>query len=163
MGARGKSGRYSVFLGHIGAACIVIGITASGLWKEEAQTLAANGDSLKIAGYTVIYNGSVDIKGDNFGAKKAELKITGADGKEITRLFPEYRTYDINSNNTSEAAIYYSLAGDLYSVIGAGGKDGKTTLRLYFQPMINLIWLGFVLMAMAGITSCLTKHYKPNL
>ncbi len=162
IGAKGRSGRYSVFLGHIGAACIVVGITASGLWKEEAQTMAANGDSLKIAGYNVAFIGSSDIKGENFSAKKAELRIAGAGGEIITSLFPEYRTYDINANNTSETAIYYSWAGDLYSVIGAGGKDGKTTLRLYFQPMINLIWLGFVLMALGGITGLLAKNYKPK-
>jgi cytochrome c-type biogenesis protein CcmF len=160
VGSRGRSGRYPVFLGHIGAACIVVGITASGLWKEEAQMLASSGDSLKIAGYNVIYKGSSDIRGENYSAKKAELAIADSKGEQISGLFPEYRTYDINGNNTSETAIYYSWAGDLYSVIGEESKDGKTTLRLYFQPMINLIWLGFVLMALGGITSCLTKNRK---
>lgn len=160
IGAQGKRGKYSVFLGHIGAACIVVGVTASGLWKEEAQMLAAEGDSLKLAGYTVNYVGSTDITGENYKAKRAELLVNDKKDKIITTLFPEYRTYVINGNNTSETDIYYSLTGDLYSVIGETSKDGKVTLRLYFQPMINLVWLGFVLMALGGITSCLTRNHK---
>jgi cytochrome c-type biogenesis protein CcmF len=160
IGSRGKRGRYSVFLGHIGAACMVVGITASGLWKEEAQMLAAKGDSLSIAGYTVSYVGSTDIIGENYKAKRAELRVSIDNDKTITTLFPEYRTYAINGSNTSETDIHYSLTGDLYSVIGESSTDGKTTLRLYFQPMINLLWLGFVLMAVGGITSCLTKNHN---
>ncbi len=158
LGSRGRRGRYAVFFGHIGAAFIVVGITASGLWKEEAQMLAANGDSLAIAGYKVEFVETADVTGQNYKAKKAHLLLMDAGGKMIKELSPEYRTYDITGSNTSETAIYYSLAGDLYSVIGASGAGGKTTLRLYFQPMINFIWLGFVLMALGGITGYLTGN-----
>ncbi|MEQ1705438.1 MAG: heme lyase CcmF/NrfE family subunit [Rickettsiales bacterium] len=155
--AHGKRGRYSVFLGHIGAAFIVVGITASGLWKEEAQLLVKNGDSATFAGYNLLYENSSDVAGDNYTAKRAEILVSGKDNKPLARLFPEYRNYPIGGTTTSEVDIYHSVTGDLYSVIGEMANGGKTTLRLYFQPMINLIWLGFVLMALGGITACLSN------
>lgn len=156
ISARGKRGKYAVFLGHIGAAFMVVGITASGLWKEEVQKQVSQGESLEIAGYNVFYIEKTDIIGDNFTANRAHLKVIDKSGnyeKDVADLFPEYRTYSISDSNTSETAIYYSLTGDLYSVIGETSPDGKIAIRLYFQPMINLIWLGFVLMASGGIVS----------
>ena len=162
VGARGKRGKYPVFFGHIGAAIIVMGITASGLWKEEVQMRVAKGDSLAIAGYNLSYVGSTDVTAGNYQAKRAELQVRNKDNKIITTLFPEYRTYAINSSNTSETDIYYSWAGDLYSVMGETTKDGKVTIRLYFQPMINFIWVGFALMALGGAIGGLTRNNKPS-
>jgi cytochrome c-type biogenesis protein CcmF len=163
LGAKGRSGRYAVFLGHIGAALMVAGITASAAWKDEVQLQAAAGDLLNIAGYNVTYKGSKDITGENYTAKQAELQVVGKDGAIISSLFPEYRTYSIRGSNTSETDIYYSPVGDIYSVIGETSPEGKTAIRLYFQPMISLIWLGFMLMALGGITSIIKirKYQKP--
>ena len=172
--SKGKSGKYSVFLGHIGAGIMVLGITASGLWKEEKQGLLAPNDFLTIAGYNVYYKGISDITGENYSAKRAELvvqimptvlastKSTSHDYgiKTITTLFPEYRTYAIRGSNTSEADILSSVYGDLYSVIGETNSDGKTAIRLYFQPLINFVWLGFIVMAFAGIFSLINFGKK---
>jgi cytochrome c-type biogenesis protein CcmF len=159
--AKGKRGKYSVFLGHIGAAIIVVGITASSLWKEESQLMVKSGDTAAFAGYNILYENSTDIIGKNYTAKRAEILVSDNNNKSLDRLFPEYRNYPVGGNTTSEVDIYNTLIGDLYSVIGESARDGRTTLRLYYQPMINFIWLGFVLMALGGITTFLSRrNYK---
>ena len=163
LNSHSRHGRYGVFLGHIGAAFIVVGITASGLWKEELQLLVKNGDATFFAGYNILYENSTDIAGENYTAKRAEILVSSKDNKPLTRLFPEYRNYPVGNNTTSEVDIYNAVSGDLYSVIGDATKDGRTSLRLYFQPMINFIWLGFVLMALGGITTFSNnRNYKNN-
>lgn len=159
--AKGRRGRYSVFLGHLGAAVIVVGITASGLWKEELQLLVKNGDSTNFADYNVRYENSTDITGKNYTAKRAEILVSDKENKPLVHLSPEYRTYPVGGSATSETAIYHALSGDLYSVVGETAKDGRAMLRLYFQPIINFIWLGFVLMALGGITTFTSnRNYK---
>ncbi len=158
IGASGKRGKYAVFLGHLGAAIIIIGITTSSLWKEETQKQTALGEKLEISNYTVIYESNIDITNGNYTAKQAKLRVEDKQGNLITNMFPEYRNYPISENTTSETDIYYSPIGDLYSVIGETRSDGKTAIRLYFQPMINFIWLGFILMAISGIVACFTKY-----
>ncbi|MEQ1789701.1 MAG: heme lyase CcmF/NrfE family subunit [Rickettsiales bacterium] len=160
VGSRGRRGRYAVFLGHIGAAFIVIGITSSSLWKEEVQKQVIKGESLTIAGYTINYVGIKNATGKNYSSEIGQLKLEDKHGKILANLFPEYRKYSINGSQTSETDIYYGWLGDLYSVIGETSADGKTAIRLYFQPMISFIWLGFVLMALGGIISVLTSNRK---
>ena len=165
VNASGKRGKYSVFLGHIGAAIMVVGITASSLWKEEAQGLLASGEAINISGYDVTYGGSKNISGENYSAARAELLVKNKSGEQVTILYPEYRTYPIGGQKTSETAIYSSPLGDLYSVVGETTTSGKTSIRLYFQPLINLLWLGFVIMSVGGITSLFThvrQHHNPQ-
>lgn len=153
----GKHGKYSVFLGHIGAALMVAGITASTAYKSETEGLLSPNQSLKIAGYEVIFKGISDNENDNFLAKRAEILVKNKSGAEITTLQPEYRTYKIRGSNTSETAIYSSVYGDLYSAIGET-KNGKTAIRLYFKPMIYLLWLGFMIISASGIINIMKKR-----
>jgi cytochrome c-type biogenesis protein CcmF len=153
----GKRGKYSVFLGHIGAAIMVAGITASTAYKSETEGLLSPNQSLKIAGYEVILEKISDENNDNYLAKRAELLVKNSSEKEITTLQPEYRTYKIRGSNTSETAIYSNIYGDLYSAIGET-KDGKTAIRLYFKPMIYLLWLGFMIISASGIISIIKKR-----
>lgn len=146
-------GRYAVFLGHIGVACMVVGVTASSLWKEEVQRQAEQGEVLHIAGYTVNYVGRVEMENENYSTKQVELHVEDRRGRKITNLFPEYRKYIISGSNTSETAIHYGLSGDLYAVVGETLPDGRTAIRLYFQPLVSFIWLGFILMAVGGVLS----------
>jgi cytochrome c-type biogenesis protein CcmF len=138
----------SVFFAHAGVAMLVIGITGAGLWQEELNRNVSAGDKLDIAGYHLTYVGEETVRGANFDAKRAELSI---EGKDI-RLFPEYRSYDIRRSSTSEAALYSTWSGDLYAVIGEG--DGEhTALRLYYNPAIRFVWLGCLMMGLAGAMS----------
>jgi len=157
VNAGGKRGKYSVFMGHIGAALMVAGITASTAYKAETEGLLSPNQSLKIAGYEVVFKEISDNENDNYSAKRAEFLVKNNSGAEITTLHPEYRTYKIRGSNTSETAIYSSIYGDLYSAIGET-KDGKTAIRLYFKPMIYLLWLGFVIISASGIISITLKN-----
>ena len=157
LNSGGKRGKYSVFCGHIGAACMIAGITASSAYKSETEGLLGVGQSLKIAGYEVIYQGITNFENDNFTANRAELLVKNSSDTEITNLQPEYRTYKIRGVSTSETAIYSSIYGDLYSAIGET-KDGKTAIRLYFKPMIYLLWLGFMIISASGIISITRKR-----
>jgi len=155
-----KRAKYAVFLGHIGAAVFVAGVVASSLYNSETQGLLMVGDKLNIVGYSVKYDGISDEKGENFTAKRANLVVANQAGEEIVRLFPEYRTYAIRGSSTSETAIYSTFAGDLYSASGETSAEGKTPIRLYYKPMIYLIWLGFVLVCSSGIVSLARINYK---
>jgi LPXTG-motif cell wall-anchored protein len=43
-------------------------------------------------------------------------------------------------------------------VAGEKQQDGKLALRAYYVPMISFIWIGFVLIGMAGFIS-LRRNY----
>ena len=51
---------------------------------------------------------------------------------------------------TTEAGIHASWRGDLYVVLGDQLKDGAYSVRVYFNPMVRLIWLGALVMFLGG-------------
>lgn len=149
-----------VFLGHFGAACMVAGIVASSLYNNEEQAMLGIGDTISIAGYVVEYAKSDDVRGANYQAQRATLVVKEENGRHITTLFPEYRKYEIRGSTTSETGIYSGITGDLYSAVGEIDKNGKIALRLYYKPMIYLIWLGFVLICCSGFFALINKRIK---
>jgi cytochrome c-type biogenesis protein CcmF len=147
-------GRFSVFWGHLGAALLVAGVTGAGLWNSEREMSMAVGDRLEIAGYDIKLDNITTQETSNHQSLRAEFTV---DGK--WSLTPEYRIFSIRKTGTSIASIAPTLGGDLYGVIGepVAGSD-KIPARFYYNPLTYLIWAGFVLMALGGLTAILQRH-----
>lgn len=151
--------RYSVFLGHFGAALMVAGITGVGLWKSDTELWMNPGAKTDFAGYSVIYTNDRFHEEHGYKAHSAELRLEDRRGNVIATLIPEYRRYGIRAITTSEAAIVATGFRDIVAVIGETSDDGKrTAVRLYSVPMIRFIWAGFVLMALGGIVGVARRY-----
>ena len=76
-------------------------------------------------------------------------------------LRPEKRVYPVQGMPTTEAAIRSTLAGDLYVVIGdAEGAAGAYVTRLYFNPLVALMWIGALAMILGGVLSVSDRRYR---
>ena len=51
---------------------------------------------------------------------------------------------------TNEAALMMRGAGQLYLSLGDSNPDGSVSIRVYYKPMVMLIWLGAVVMMLGG-------------
>ena len=61
---------------------------------------------------------------------------------------------------TSEVGLYQMLLGDLYVVMGdRAGTEGRT-VRVYFNPLVSLIWLGALIMFLGGVISLTDRRYR---
>ena len=49
------------------------------------------------------------------------------------------------------------LDGQLYTVLGAAGRQGRWQLRLWWKPFVTLIWLGGALIALGGALSLIGR------
>lgn len=146
-----------VWLGHTGAALLVLGITCTGLWSSEVEGFASTGDHLSLAGYTINYRGEEAITTPNYTALRAILELHQKE-KRVATLLPEYRHYAMRGTTTSEAAIYSAMAYDIYAVIGEKNEAGKTAIRLYFRPGISWLWLGASMIAVSGVIAVLNRR-----
>lgn len=76
-------------------------------------------------------------------------------------LSPEKRLYVVQNQPTTEAAIYPTLWGDLYAVIGdPEGTNGAYVTRLYFNPLVLWMWIGVMLMVLGGAFSLSDRRYR---
>ena len=82
------------------------------------------------------------------------------DGKTVTELLPSKRQFTVERTDTTEAGIHASWAGDLYAVLGDPLKDGAYSIRLYFNPLVRLIWIGALVMFFGGAVSLSDRRLR---
>jgi cytochrome c-type biogenesis protein CcmF len=150
---------YGAMLAHAGIGIAVIGIVATSAWQSEAVRAMKPGDSGEIAGYTFTFRGASPGKGPNYQEKAGLLEIT-RNGTPVTELRPSKRKFTAPPMDTTEAAIHVSWRGDLYVVLGDELTDGGWVVRLYFNPLVRLIWLGALVMALGGVLSLSDRRLR---
>ena len=118
-------------------------------------------DTVNVQGYDFTVKDFREVKGSNFDAIQAEVEIT-KDGRAVTTLYPEKRTYIISMMPMTEAAIDASLMRDLYVALGEpiAEDSNQWAVRIYVKPLIRWIWLGSIIMALGALISMFDKRYR---
>ena len=97
--------------------------------------------------------------GANYLANIGTLTLA-RNGRFIAELKPEKRIYPVAQMPTTEAAIDYDLARDVYVVIGDAQANGGWAVRTYIKPLTNWIWIGCGLMALGGLLSLSDRRFR---
>jgi cytochrome c-type biogenesis protein CcmF len=87
------------------------------------------------------------------------FKVT-RDGGAVTELEPSKREFTVEKSATTEAGIHASWGGDLYVVLGDQLKDGGYSVRVYFNPLVRLIWIGALVMFAGGAFSLSDRRLR---
>jgi cytochrome c-type biogenesis protein CcmF len=150
---------YGSALAHGGLGLVVIGIVATTAWRTEQILALKPGDTADIAGYTLAFKGVAPRQGPNYQERVGVFKVTRG-GREVTELTPSKREFTVEGSDTTEAGIYTSWRGDLYAVLGDPLKDGGYSVRVYFNPLVQFIWLGAVVMFIGGGVSLSDRRLR---
>ena len=146
-------------LAHAGLGLTVIGIVATTAWRSEQILALKPGDTTDIAGYHLVFNSVAPRQGPNYREQVALFKVT-RNGRDITELAPSKREFMAEQSGTTEAGIHTSWRGDLYAVLGDSLKDGSYSIRVYFNPLVWLIWFGAVIMFIGGAVSLTDRRLR---
>ena len=136
---------------HFGVAVALAGISGSNLLTREVLTAATPGDRIAVGPWFVEFKAITPTAGPNWTALQAELRASRGGGVSV--LKPQSRFYTDPPTETNEAAIKTVLSGQLYTVLGQPAGDGRWQLRLWWKPLVTLIWLGGALIALGGALS----------
>jgi len=150
---------YGGALAHAGLGLVVIGIVATTAWRAERIEALAPGQTLDIAGYQLLFEGVEPRQGPNYRARVGMFKVTRG-GSPVTELAPSKREFIVEKNTTTESAIHVSWRGDLYVVLGDQLKNGAYSVRVYFNPLVRLIWLGGLVMFFGGGVSLSDRRLR---
>jgi cytochrome c-type biogenesis protein CcmF len=105
-----------------------------------------------IGPFTVVLDGIAPTIGPNWSALEAKLTVRRGDDAPFT-MRPQSRFFANPPTTTNEAAIVTEGGGQLYTVIGAEDGGGGRQLRLWWKPLVTLIWLGGLMIAAGGALS----------
>jgi len=144
---------HGMSMAHAGMAVAILGFVGSSAWKSEEVVFVSPGDSISIAGFEVRFDGTERVRGPNYVADRGTLVVT-KNGKPVTTLFPERRFYPVAQSTTTESAIRQTLAGDLYASLAnpaaEDAAEGAWTLRILYEPLVNFIWIGSIMLVLGG-------------
>ncbi|MEN6588027.1 MAG: heme lyase CcmF/NrfE family subunit [Sulfuricella sp.] len=160
-GAGWSANFYGMNLAHLGVAVTVIGVTMVSAYETERNVRMNVGDTVTMKGYTFLFKGAQDMDGPNYKAARGTLEVS-RDGKPVTTLYPEKRTYVASGMPFTESAIDYGLTRDLYTAMGEPLDGGAWSVRLFHKPFVVWIWIGAVLMALGGVVAITDRRYRAS-
>ena len=140
---------YGMVLAHLGIAVSLAGMAASRAFTQERLVAVRAGETTRVGPFAVTLDGIRPVIGENWTALEARLSITRGD-QATFYLRPQSRYFANPPTTTSQSAIRTMIDGQLYTVMGAQNGDGRWRLRLWWKPLVPLIWLGGVLIALGG-------------
>ena len=150
-----KGARASAFaaaLAHAGLGVTLMGVAGTTLWRSEALTVLAPGQTMVVGPYTLRFDGVTQEQGPNYRASRAHIALM--DGANVqSMLTPEQRIYPAEGQDTANTAIRTTGFEDLYLALGDDRGNGRWTLRAYVSPLAPFIWLGGLVMAFGGMLS----------
>src|SRR3546814_20625079 len=62
------------------------------------------GDTVEVAGYSLLFEGVSERRGPNYAAERARFAVM-QDGEEIARMFPEKRMSDVRAMRPEESRV----------------------------------------------------------
>lgn len=144
---------------HSGLGLTMLGVCGLMAWQQEDIRVAQFGEPYEVGGYTITLNDVQRVDGPNYISTMAFITLS-EDGQDIAQLQPEKRIYPVAQMPTTEAAIDYDLARDVYVVIGDEQVNGGWAVRTYIKPLTNWIWIGSGLMALGGLLSLSDRRFR---
>lgn len=150
-----KGARASAFaaaLAHAGLGISLMGVAGTTLWRSEAITVLAPGQTMTVGPYTLRFDGVTRERGPNYIADRGHIVIMD-EGKAGATLLPEHRFYPAEGQDMNDTAIHTTGYRDLYLALGDDRGGGRFALRAYVSPLAPFIWLGGLVMAFGGILS----------
>jgi cytochrome c-type biogenesis protein CcmF len=134
--------RYGGFVVHLGFILIIIGVTGSSAFRQEATASIKRGESFSVGRYRMLFEDMVSRDSPNAEFMGARLGIFDG-SRRVGTLVPGQNFYKAGQNPSTEVAIHYTLRGDLYTILtGFDPQQGRATLKAYLNPLINWIWIG---------------------
>ncbi|HJR83488.1 MAG TPA: heme lyase CcmF/NrfE family subunit [Sphingomicrobium sp.] len=140
---------WGMAIAHLGAAVAVAGMAADSAFTTEKLTAAKPGETVAVGPWLVEFTGVTPAVGPNWTAVEAELRATRGSGVHV--LKPQTRFFTSPPTETNEAAIDTLVNGQLYTVIGRSDAEGRWQLRLWWKPLVTLIWFGGGLIGLGGL------------
>ena len=147
---------WGMVLAHLGIAVALAGMACDSAFTAETLVAARIGETVKVGPYQVRFAGVEPTFGANWEALEATLEARRGSADPLV-LRPQARAFWSPPTETSETAIHTALDGQLYTVLGRQGDDGRWQLRLWWKPFVTLIWGGGAMVAIGGALSLLGR------
>ena len=142
---------------HVGVGVTLLGLAMTGFG---AETIAAMkiGEPRSVGPYEVTFESLTPRLGPNYRDFVAKAAIRKG-GALVATVDSSKRFFPARQTTTTEAGIVTLNLGQIY--ISIGDQTGETiAARLYWKPLVTLIWIGACVMALGGALSLADRRLR---
>jgi cytochrome c-type biogenesis protein CcmF len=158
-GAPLTRGQVGMYLAHFGVGIFMLGATVASAYNLELDVSARPGDTVEAGGYEFVFQGIRKVEGPNFVADEGEFELR-EEGALVAVLTPQIRTYQVQREPMTEAAIDTNVVRDVFVALGEPLGDDAWSLRLQVKPLIGFLWLGSGIMVLGGLVAITDRRYR---
>jgi cytochrome c-type biogenesis protein CcmF len=143
--------RYGGYIVHLGVVLMFLG-WAGNSYELERKIGIHPGETTELGEYHIEYVGARATQDWQKDMITVELVVT-RDGDEVGTLTPaKWWYYQLPDQPTTEVSRIMRPGGDVYSSISdVDMTSGWTRLSLYYNPLVNWVWVGFAVLLAGGI------------
>jgi len=146
---------WASFFAHSGFAILILGVSISSSHQNEYEGKLDINNQINFSGYILKFESFNEEIVENYITTKGKFKLSRNDNEFF--LYPEKRFYPIEQSQTTEAAIISSNLSQFYLVLGEQINDKSWVIRIWYKPMIMLIWIGGLFMGIGGLLSLVKR------
>jgi cytochrome c-type biogenesis protein CcmF len=145
---------------HMGLGVTLLGIVGETQWSTERVLSMKQGDKVAIRNYELTFDHTVSRPGPNY-SELAVVFTVRRHGEFVGLMEPSKRTFAARGTGTTESALMARGVSQLYLSLGEVSADGSSAdIRLYYKPLVLLIWLGAVVMFIGGAFSLSDRRLR---
>ena len=134
--------RYGGYVVHAAIVLLLVGAVGIGAYGTTREAKLAPGGSLAAGDYSLTYLGSGQRRGPNAQELRARILVS-RDGETLGTVTPGKNRYFAEDQVSNEVAIRSDLVRgeDLFVIADQFNADGSVFLKVFVNPLVNLIWL----------------------
>ncbi len=151
---------FGTAFGHFGIGLTTLGIVAVTTFGTENVVSMKPNDSLELSGYRLTYVNMTSVDGASYAEEFGNFILTDASGTELSPITSSKRFYKARQMPTTEAGIYTHHLSQVYVSLGDKGPDGSVVVRVWWKPLVTLIWFGAVFMAFGALISLSDRRLR---
>jgi len=145
-------------LAHAGLGVTLLGLAATG-WGVEKITKVQPGETYQVGPYALQATSVEAAEGPNYREAIVHMTIS-RDGKVLAKFDPSKRFFKTRQMATSQAGIVTLNLGQVYVAVAEQSPDGAFDARMYWKPLVSLIWLGALVMSFGGALSLADRRLR---
>ncbi|MBP9086636.1 MAG: cytochrome c biogenesis protein CcsA [Kofleriaceae bacterium] len=181
-----KRRKYGGYIIHLGVAVLFLGFVGKAYDSMIDRTITRSVASAGLhrdrvppddpawfafQGYKFLYEDLQQTSDDHKSATTATVSVW-KDGERLTTVFPAQWNFVKGEQPTTEVAIHPRLGEDVYLVLTSYNHEtGEANFRVFVNPLINFVWLGFLILALgtficlipAGVVNALSPRPQTRL
>jgi cytochrome c-type biogenesis protein CcmF len=149
---------YGGALAHVGVGVTLLGLSGLGFGAETIATLH-KGVPERVGPYSVTLDWVGERTGPNYREAATSMTVRFGDGV-VADIAPARRQFAARQMTTTQAGLATLNFGQVYVAIADPTPAGDVPARLYWKPLVTLIWLGAAAMALGGVLSLADRRLR---